>query len=263
MNNSRVLTSAVTGLAVVVSLSASAPGAPVFGPAALDRMTGATLQLAPASLRSALGAYRGILDRGIMDTMVKESRKPSADILSVLQAEMGEIPNLPKKQAPFEDVAYRFGKVAALAFLLNDPLRESDDPRVSAVREDYRGYVERKLPLMPLAFDGYENPPMAGDAHGYFGLPGHAQRRVRYREAVLFCYYPKGKQVTSESFDDRSNAFGVAQAMASHAVSDAAKTWFQIWKAMDGDISATPYYRPKKQSAADAGAPPRSEEKSP
>lgn len=263
MHHSRGLTLAVAGLAAVASLAAAAPGAPVFGPAALNKMTGATLQLAPASLRSALGAYRGILDRGIMDTMVKEGRKSSADILLALQGEMGEIPTLPKKQAPFEDVAYRFGKVAALAFLLNDPLRESDDPRVSAVREDYRGYVDRKLPLMPLAFDGYENPPMAGDASGYFDLPGHAQRRVRYREAVLFCYYPKGKQVSSTSFDDRSNAFGVAQAVASHAVSDAAKTWFQIWKAMDGDLSATPYYHPKKQSASDAEALPRSEENRP
>lgn len=250
-------------LAAAVSMAAAAPGAPIFGPAALNKMTGATLQLAPASLRAALGAYRGILDRGVLDTMLHEGKRPSGELLSALQAEIGEIPSLPQKQAPFEDVAYRFGKVAALTFLLNDPLRESEDPKLSAVREDYRGYMDRKLPLMPLVFDGYENPPMAGDAKGYFALPGHSQRRERYREALLFCYYPQGKQVTSATFDDRSNAFGVAQATASHAVSDAAKTWFQIWKSMDGDLSATPYYRPKKPSAGGAVTPPPSEENRP
>lgn len=246
------MTALLAGLAAALSLAAATPSAPAFGPAALDKMTGATLRLAPVSLRSALGAYRGLLDRGVTDTVTKHGKQPAEALVAELQKEFRELPTLPAKKAPFEDVAYRFGRVAALNFLLNDPLREPPDERLGAVREDYRGYLDRKLPLMPLTFDGYENPPMDGDAAAYFASPGRSQRLERYQEALLFCYYPAGRRVNSSTFDDRSNAFGVAQAAASHAVSDAAKSWFHIWRAMDGDVSATPYYRPKKSSGGGA-----------
>jgi hypothetical protein len=237
-------------------LAATPPPAPALGPATLQKMTGATLRLAPASLRSALGAYRGLLDRGVHDTVDRQGRQPSTVLVAALQAEIREIPDLPKRRSPFEEVAYRFGRVAALNYLLNDPLRVAEDERLADIRGDYQAYLDRKLPLMPLVFDGYDNPPMNGDADVFFGGEGRVRRMDRYRDALLFCYYPGGKRVTSETFDDRSNAFGVAQAVASHAVSDAAKTWFHLWRAMDGDLSATPYYRRPKPSGEGAATPP-------
>ena len=94
------------------------------------------------------------------------------------------------------------------------------------------------------SFDGYDAPPLAGNLQTY--LDRRMAFEGRYREAVLFCYFPKGERVSSDTFDDRSNAFGVAQVMLSHAASDAAKAWLQVWQAMDGDLSATPYYRPEE-----------------
>ncbi|MCI4397373.1 MAG: hypothetical protein JHC34_00895 [Acidobacteria bacterium] len=223
---------------------ASAP-ALAYGPGVLAKMTSSTLKLAPASLRGVLTSYRKYVDQGVRDTIDKEGRQPGPVLVSAIQEEITQMSELPKRQAPFEEVAYRFGRVAALAFLLNDPLRDSSDPKIIAVREDYAGYMERKLPKMPVAFDGYDSPPMQGDAGSYFQQRFKGQER--YREALLFCYYPpSGKAVSSETFDDRSNAFAVVQAIASHAVSDAAKMWFYIWKAMDGDISATPFYQAVK-----------------
>ncbi len=211
-----------------------------FGPGVLAKMTSSSLKLAPVSLRGVLSSYRQYVDHGVQETVEKEGRQPAPVLISALQEEIAAMAELPKRQAPFEEVAYRFGRVAALAFLLNDPLRDSDNPKITAIRDDYAKYMERKLPQMPIAFDGYDNPEMTGDADAYF------QRRFkgqdRYREALLFCYYPSGKAVSSETFDDRSNAFAVVQTIASHAVSDAAKMWFFIWKAMDGDIAATPFY---------------------
>ena len=209
-------------------------------------MTASTLRLAPASLRGVLAAYRGYVDRGLLDAVEKERNQPSGVLTAVLQTEIQQIPDLAKRQTPFEEVAYRFGRVAGLAYLLNDPLRDPRDPKLAAICDDYRGYLERKLPLMPLTFDGYDDPPMEGDADAYFraGLA----RQARYREALLFCYYKDGRQLSSDTFDDRSNAYGVAQSIASHAVSDAAKTWFYLWGAMDGDLSATPYYHPPKDA---------------
>ncbi len=99
---------------------------------------------------------------------------------------------------------------------------------------------------MVVAFDGYDIPPLNGDVKGY--LETHLAKEARYRRALLYCYYPKGKLVSSKTFDDRSNAFGVVQLTLSHGVSDTAKLWFYIWRDMGGDTSATPYYHPGKQS---------------
>ena len=85
---------------------------------------------------------------------------------------------------------------------------------------------------------------MGGDVRGY--MEYRLAKERRYQRAVLFCYFPNGRRVSSATFDDRSNAFGVAQLILSHAVSDTAKTWFYLWKEMDGDVSATPFYHPEE-----------------
>lgn len=234
----------ILAIAGAVALVLASAPAMAFGPGVLAKLTSSSLKLAPASLRGVLSSYRQYVDHGVQETMEKEGRQPAPVLISALQEEIAQMSELPKRQAPFEEAAYRFGRVAALAFLLNDPLRDASDPRITAIRADYSRYMERKLPKMPIAFDGYDSPPMTGDADAYFQQRFKGQDR--YREALLFCYYPSGKAVSSETFDDRSNAFAVVQAVASHAVSDAAKMWFFIWKAMDGDISATPFYQAVK-----------------
>ncbi len=235
-----------TFLAGAVALFFASVPAGAYGPVVLAKMTSSTLKLAPASLRGVLSSYQKYVDQGVKDTVDKEGRQPGPVLVSALQEEIVKMAELAKGQAPFEEVSYRFGRVAALAFLLNDPLRDSSDPRIVAIRDDYSSYMERKLPKMPVVFDGYDNPEMSGDADVYFQQRFKGEQR--YRDALLFCYYPAGKAVSSQTFDDRSNAFAVVETIASHAVSDAAKMWFYIWKEMDGDVSATPFYKPEPKN---------------
>ena len=217
--------------------------AAAYGPATAKRMTEVTLRLAPPSLRAVLLDNRPSLERGVADALKAYGASPAEDVMAEAQKEFAGIPALPAAMVPFPDIAYHFGKLAGLIYAANDPFSGGSDPRAGEIRADYFQYVERKLPLMVFAFDGYGRPPLGGDLKAY--LAQRQEGEERYRQAVLFCYFPKGTRVASETFDDRSNAFGVAQVMLSHAVSDAAKAWFQVWRAMDGDLSATPYFRPE------------------
>jgi hypothetical protein len=211
-------------------------------------MTDLTLRLAPVALRNALLAYRTDLDRGVSDAQTGYTAKPTADILDAAVREFDLVPTLLQTMEPFEQVAYHMGMTAGLIYLLNDPLRAGQDPRSAQVQADYLAYMERKLPLMVVAFDGYNSPPLTGDLRSY--LIHRLESMPRYEKAVLFCYFPHGQRVSSDTFDDRSNAFGVAEVVLSHAVSDAAKSWFYMWKSMGGDVAATPFYHPGENHAS-------------
>jgi len=213
-----------------------------YGPETVKRMTDVTLRLAPRSLRAALLANRDHLDRGVADALSTYATSPARDILAEAQKEYAGIPALPNSQVPMEQIAYHFGKLAGLVYAVNDPFTRWQDGRAREIHQDYQKYIERKLPLIFLAFDGYASPPLQGDLQAY--LSARMAGEERYREAVLFCYYEEGRRVSSQTFDDQSNAFGAAQVILSHGVSDAAKAWLEVWRAMDGDLSATPYYRP-------------------
>jgi hypothetical protein len=212
-----------------------------FGPATNKRLADVTLRLAPPALRALLVARRAHLDRGVADGLAKGEASDAAALAAEAQREYDLLPALPGIGAPLDEVAYHFGRIAGLVFCANDPLRYGTDPRGREVRTDYLRYVERKLPLMVFAFDGYGSPALDRDLQGY--LRRRMGKSGRYQKAILYCYFPEGGgRVKSDGFDDRSNAFGVAQVWLSHAVSDAAKVWLNAWKAMDGDVSATPYY---------------------
>jgi hypothetical protein len=234
-------------------LTCLAPLAPLaYGPATTHRMAEVTLRLAPPSLRSALLSERDQLERGISEALSDYGTAPREQVLAEAQREFAGIPGLTSVQAPFPQVAYHFGKLAGLVYVANDPFPRSGDGRAKAVRADYMQYVERKLPLMVFSFDGYASPPLEGDLGKY--LAGRMAGGGRYVESVLFCYFPQGgARVSSTTFDDRSNAFGAAQVILSHAVSDAAKAWLQVWQAMDGDLRATPYLRPGDLKASSHG----------
>ncbi|MGC8762836.1 MAG: hypothetical protein ACP5VN_04280 [Acidobacteriota bacterium] len=213
-----------------------------LGPRAARRTVDAALRLSPASLRSVLLAHRRDVDRGFEEALAEGRGRTRGDLVDRLRGETDRAPRLSRERAPFASVAHSFGRMAGLVWLLNDPFLENAEPALREVEGDYARYVERKLPLLILSFDGWRSPPLENDLSGYF-----AQRALsaeRYRAALKTCYYPEGKRVSSETFDDRSNAFGVAQAALSHAASDTAKVWARVWGTMGGDLSAAPFGGP-------------------
>lgn len=217
-----------------------------YGPATVRRMTDVSLRLAPPALRAVLLSNRAQLDRGVAEALAASASATKAAVQREAQQEYDAIQLLPGSQTPFEVIVRHFGRLAGFIFSANDPLAWGHDVRSAGVRADYFRYVEKKLPLMVFTFDGYGKPPMGPDVGAY--LADRAVGAGRYESAVLFCYYPRGKRVSSDTFDDRSNAFGVAQLTLSHAASDTAKAWLNLWRAMNGDLSATPYYRGDPQA---------------
>lgn len=211
-----------------------------YEPATIRRMADVTLRLSPVSLRSLLLDYRDFLNRGIEETLQGYGSADREELIKQAEREYALIPTLPHSLEPFERIAWHFGRFAALVYLINDPLSGTNDAKVLEIHQDYLSYLEKKLPLMIVSFDGYDAPLFKGDVRAY--LEQRLQGEGRYRDGILLCYYQKGKRLSSEGFDDQSNAFGAAQAILSHAASDAAKLWFYTWRSMEGDLSATPFY---------------------
>lgn len=226
-----------------------------FGPRAARRVVDASLRLSPAALKSVLAAHRRDVDRGFEEVLSEGGGRSRKELVERLGGERARAPRLFRERAPFAAVAHSFGRMAGWVWLLNDPFLENGRPALREVEGDYARYVERKLPLLVLSFDGWRTPPLDGDLAAYF------ERRAlfseRYLRALETCYYPQGKRVSSETFDDRSNAFGVAQAALSHAASDIAKVWVSVWGEMGGDLSAAPFGgAPRPDAAGPEGARP-------
>jgi hypothetical protein len=223
-------------LLLMASMSAFA-----YGKKTTEKMVDGAVWLAPPSLRGLLTAYRSNVIEGINETVGAEEKEAEADLYTKLDTEMALLPKLASKQTSFEQIAYHFGKAAALVFLLDDPFRQGDEKRIKEISSDYKEYIERKISKNMLTFDGYSSPPFEKPISAYFDK--RKENFPRYKESVLYCYFPEGDKVSSQTFDDRSNAFGVAQIIISRTVSDTAKVWFEIWKSMDGDTEGTPFLK--------------------
>ena len=225
---------ACAALALLLLL-APAP-ATAYGPKTVARMTDGTLRVAPVSLRAALLAYRSELSAGVEEGLALDATNAASAAATVSAA----IPELASRNAPFSEIARAYGRLAGIAYLANDPFSRAESERLRPLRGDYYGYVERILPRLRLTFDGYGSA-RTPDARAF--LDRRELWLARYRQALEKDYFPSGRRASSATFDDLSNAFGTAQAVLSHAVSDAANLWLLSWEAMNGDTAATPYLK--------------------
>ncbi len=230
---------------LIVSLALLSTGAFAYGEKTTEKMVDSAVWLAPPSLKGMLTVFRKDILAGTKENLEAWTGKPDGELYAALEEEMALLPRLASKQSSFEQIAYHFGKVAALVFLLDDPFRNNEDSRVKEISSDYKEYMERKVTKHILTFEGYASPAFETPVSGYF-----EKRKAafpRYVESVLYCYFPAGERVSSKTFDDRSNAFGVSQIVLSKSVSDAAKVWLHVWKSMDGDVSGTPFLKDKEK----------------
>jgi hypothetical protein len=212
-----------------------------YGQKTTEKMADSAVWLAPPSLKGLLTVYRANIIEGVKETLDSEADSKDIDLYKKLEEEMALLPKLAAKQSSFEQIAYHFGKIAAFVFILDDPFRIGEDTQVNDISADYKEYIDRKISKHILTFDGYSTPAFETPVSVYFEK--RKTRFPRYIQSVLYCYYPSGERVSSSTFDDRSNAFGVAQIIVSRTISDTAKIWFHIWKAMDGDIEGTPFLK--------------------
>lgn len=211
----------------------------------LEKMIDSTIWLMPPSLKGFLNTYKKYLLEGAIETIKKEERTPTEELCKKLNNEIKDLPSFTVKQPTFESIAYRFGVLAGITYLLNDPLREDKSEEVEKIKTDYKYYINRILKKLILTFDGYDNPEFLGESCEYFN--NRQMVFEKYVANILFSYYKDGTLVSSSTFDDKSNAFGCAQIILSRSVSDAAKVWLFVWEKMDGDLSDTPYLKKKEK----------------
>jgi len=137
-----------------------------------------------------------------------------------------------RKGEPMNVVVERLGGLAHLVADANNPFHVANDqPGLTASKEDFERYFERRLPKFPTVFYGLDPQ---------FRLPAYLDRTfarsAKFYPLVASEYFRDGERRTSATFDDRSTAFGVASISYSRAVTDVVNLYYFIWKEAGGDV---------------------------
>jgi hypothetical protein len=156
-----------------------------------------------------------------------------------IESETRNIIRMIHKNEPMSSVAERLGVLAHLVADANNPFHISnDDARLSLSQNDFEQYFERRMAKFPTVFYGLEEN---------FQLTGYLDRTfartLTFYPLMTEEYFRGGERRTSEEFDDRSTAFGVASVCYSHAVTDLVNLYYYIWKEAGGSVRAAPALR--------------------
>jgi hypothetical protein len=144
-----------------------------------------------------------------------------------------------RKGDPMSMVVERLGMLAHLVADANNPFHvANDDSRLSASRDDFAQYFERRLGKFPTVFYGLDSR---------FTLSGYLDktfaRSAKFYPLLRDEYLRGGKIRTSAEFDDRSTAFGIASVSYSRSVSDLVNLYYYIWKEAGGDVRSAAVMR--------------------
>ncbi len=136
-------------------------------------------------------------------------------------------------------VIERLGGLAHLVADANNPFHVSkDDTRLTASRNDFEQYFERRMAKFPTVFYGLES---RFDLIPYFDRT--FARSARFYPLVANEYFRDGTRRSSADFDDRSTAFGIASVCYSRAVTDLVNLYYFIWKEAGGDVRSAAVMR--------------------
>lgn len=137
---------------------------------------------------------------------------------------------------PMSSVVQQLGFLSHFVADANNPFHMlNDDPRLDSSELDYEQYFERRLSKFPTVFYGLD----ANFRLGHY-LDRTIARTSHFYPLMREEYFRYGERRTSEEFDDRSTAFGVASVCYSRAVTDLVNIYYFIWRQAGGDVrSAT------------------------
>ena len=182
-----------------------------------------SLQLSPPDLRLLIEKFPAEYATGV------EEMADAPDLRQRIEKETGGIIKMIRSNQPMPLVVERLGILARLVADANNPLKL--DARLTPVGDDYEHYFERKIVLFPTVFYGL-------DSHFRLGpyLDRTFARSRTFAPLVAEEYFGDGAMHTSDDFDDRSTAFGVASVSYSHAVTDVVNLYYYIWKEAGGDV---------------------------
>lgn len=151
---------------------------------------------------------------------------------SRLQGEVQDTIKMLRSRSGMGEVVSRLGLIAHLVADANNPFNVSNsDANLAASQDDFEAYFARKLQRFPTVFYGLE-PDFRLDRY----LASTFDRSANFYPLLSEEYFRFGERRTSDEFDDRSTAFGIASVSYSHAVTDLVNIYFHIWREAGGDV---------------------------
>jgi hypothetical protein len=144
-----------------------------------------------------------------------------------------------RKGDPMPNVIERLGGLAHLVADANNPFHvANDNTRLSASRNDFEQYFERRMARFPTVFYGLDKQFTLSS-----WMDKTFARSAKFYPLVAEEYFRGGERRTSAAFDDRSTAFGIASVSYSRAVTDLVNLYYYIWKEAGGDVRSAAVMR--------------------
>lgn len=212
-----------------------------------------SFRLLPPSLQEAVEPYKDALIEGAAEPLSLHKGKRhtydvstgKGDLIEESLKAIEEGIKLVEERKPFKEVARQLGIMCHFAVDLADPLRASDeDPREADIEEDFAAFAVRQKEKFLLVFPGYPPKFLSKGLEPY--LKRFSDHSRTYYPILLRAYHPDGKRVSSEAFDERSTAFGVASVCFSQAIVTTGTMWVHFWHRAHGDMNKTPFLSEKE-----------------
>ena len=237
MRSIRSLTISLMIALSVASASSAPPGAPDEGhdTSLITDLTLKTRHLMPESLKTLLRQREHVLIRGVCETV---EPIPADRIRPLIDTEMEALRNQLNGTPDFDDVVYRFGRLARLVVAATDWDNFAREPDAPAVFSDFRKYIRQRHSRFVAVFYDY-SPLLFRQRQPAAYLEQMLTRCRDYTRRVEEIYRQGG---SSRTFDDRSPAFGLAALQYSHTITDIANLWLYCWREANGDMTGVPFY---------------------
>jgi hypothetical protein len=167
--------------------------------------------LAPADLRTMIERYHSDYQKGLSRAITTSALRGQ------IEAEMNAAIGIVRTRRPMSELVEHLGVLAHLVADANTP-----------AHGDFEQYFEHRMTKFPTVFYGLDSN---FDVQRYFDRTFN--RTSRFHPLVESEYE---RAASSQAFDDRSTAFGVASVCYSHAVTDLVNLYYYIWKEAGGDV---------------------------
>jgi hypothetical protein len=208
-----------------------------------------SFRLLPPSLQEAVEPHKDAIIEGAVEplSLHNKGKRHTYDVTTgkgdLIEESLKAVEEgiaLVEQQKPFKEVARQLGIMCHFAVDLADPLRASDeDSREADIAEDFAAFSVRQKEKFRLFFHGY--PPKFLSIGLEPFLKRFSDHSRTFYPILLRAYHPGGKRVSSEAFDERSTAFGVASVCFSQAILTTGTTWVYFWHHAHGDMDKTPF----------------------
>lgn len=191
-------------------------------------------RLAPRDLRLLIareqaGYLQGV-DRGIAEEQTDAHRDR---LRQRIESDTNAIIHMIRVGQPMAQVMMRLGTLAHLIGDANNPFHADPGTELRPSQADFERYFEGRIDRFPTVFYGLD-PRLSRVLDHTFA------RSTKLVPLMSEEYFRGGQRRTSNDFDDRSTAFGVASICYSHAVTDLVNVYFYIWKEAGGDVRSAP-----------------------